>query len=646
MKHLFTAIVLLLIVVCPTVGQNVGIGTADPQVDLDIRNAGSEVGLRLSPSVLLVEGSPISTSTSSASINFQSDTTSVAGLSIRYSHFDNTFFPTSRTIRIIRNNADSTSSSLMSFTTRSEPFGDQIDLFVPSFYHQPLWLLDSTYLKFDDDSEQHSAAGTSLFGSTVIPASPLIQSLLMPHSDTGAIIIPQEGLVLYDSSAHTFQAFDGSGWTKLGQDNDWSKAFFGYYNSNSRFGIGTTVPSNAQLEIRSVGSLSRACNIVNNGNALNGTTYGLFVDNQNGTDGTKIGVFGFSNIEGTGQKIGVYGSTLGAGNKGVYGENNDLAGWGGYFQGRGYFSQNVGIGTTTPGSALHVEGTIEVDQKIQANDLGGIELATDDGITRIQVADNGNIGIGLANPAQKLHINGHTQADGYLYLGAPYNDARIYMKTFDGVQGRVMVKQTGTHDVYMGDVDVTGGNVYIRANGDERMYIDQNGGVSIGTNPGSPSTDGLRVKNLGGGNDALIRADGDGNLYKASPTTKYISVNSHAFTSSSLVFPVETGPLRTVIPGQSSAFAPLTLPHGAVLKKLTIHYDDEISGNLEVKLHGPYNTVNAEVHSFGNGGVGSNSVDFTLTVNNSDRAYYLSASNNGIINETIDLNFVVIEYEE
>lgn len=67
---------------------------------------------------------------------------------------------------------------------------------------------------------------------------------------------------------------------------------------------------------------------------------------------------------------------------------------------------NVGIGTMSPEAKLHVEGIVEVDYKIQANDSKGLELATDEGTTRLFIKDNGNIGIRKAKPSYSLEVYG------------------------------------------------------------------------------------------------------------------------------------------------------------------------------------------------------------------------------------------------
>ncbi len=59
---------------------------------------------------------------------------------------------------------------------------------------------------------------------------------------------------------------------------------------------------------------------------------------------------------GAGTGDGVYGISGANGGAGVHGKTDSPAGWGGYFEGRGYFSGNLGIGTTAPGAELHVAG--------------------------------------------------------------------------------------------------------------------------------------------------------------------------------------------------------------------------------------------------------------------------------------------------
>ncbi len=101
-------------------------------------------------------------------------------------------------------------------------------------------------------------------------------------------------------------------------------------------------------------------------NATTGTTYGV-LGQSTSTNGT--GVYGWANAT-TGTTYGVYGlsaSTSGRGvfgwasattgaTYGVFGRSDSPDGYGGYFLGRGYFSDNVGIGTTSPSARLHVRG--------------------------------------------------------------------------------------------------------------------------------------------------------------------------------------------------------------------------------------------------------------------------------------------------
>jgi hypothetical protein len=112
-------------------------------------------------------------------------------------------------------------------------------------------------------------------------------------------------------------------------------------------------------------------------------------------------------------------------NYGIYGKTNSGNGYAGYFEGRGYFSSDVGIGTLYPTHSLHVVNDVETNVlRLQGpGDYGSqgklnfgdgdyvylyedtddtLEIHADDGIA----LTGGNVGIGTIAPEQKLHVVG------------------------------------------------------------------------------------------------------------------------------------------------------------------------------------------------------------------------------------------------
>jgi len=93
-------------------------------------------------------------------------------------------------------------------------------------------------------------------------------------------------------------------------------------------------------------------------------------------------------------------------------------------------SGNVGIGNGafTPKSKLHVDGTITVDTKIQAENTSGLQLATDEGTTRLLITDSGDISIGTTTSGNPLRV-----------------------ESTDNSQPTIYAKQGGTHYSFYGE---------------------------------------------------------------------------------------------------------------------------------------------------------------------------------------------------
>ncbi len=212
-----------------------------------------------------------------------------------------------------------------------------------------------------------------------------------------------------------------------GPDGDWT------INGNNMYpdaavtgnvGIGTTNPL-AKLSVGGDGFAGA-------GVYGSGSTYGVYGNS------TSVGVWGYGafGVFGSGSTYGVYGIDSDTNAYGRLGYDD----WGGYFDGDGYFSGNVGIGTKTLDAKLAIAsassgttlgiGRASGEPSIAArSDASGgwlIMDSTGSGKTGVNYYDDGdvllangggNVGVGTTGPSQKLHVAGtiYSSSGGYRF---------------------------------------------------------------------------------------------------------------------------------------------------------------------------------------------------------------------------------------
>ena len=198
---------------------------------------------------------------------------------------------------------------------------------------------------------------------------------------------------------------------------------------NNRVGIGTTSPS-TKLEISSSGvngvDISQSASNASQSGRLffttNTPTEGFALFNSNGTFLINSG--GIPNNTSGNNRISIIGS-----------------------------SGNVGIGTTSPATKLHVSGgDIRIDdtERIEFG-AGGVRINNDaagrmyqraplgfywetTGGYRMVLNSSGKVGIGTTSPSQELHVNGNARLTGLFYDGSNSGGTSGQILSSDGGQ--------------------------------------------------------------------------------------------------------------------------------------------------------------------------------------------------------------------
>jgi hypothetical protein len=178
---------------------------------------------------------------------------------------------------------------------------------------------------------------------------------------------------------------------------------------------------------------------------------------------------------------------------------------------------NVGIGTTTPSTKLHLGGTAPGDSIIRQDSTtsgtnweigeraaGKWQIFEDDGNTIVTTfMSTGNVGIGTESPNFKLHVSGTGGSDTLLRLeNTTVNKYPNLRFTAAGAEYDIGVGGTGTATGYVHNF-----YIYDITNSAPRITLTQAGNVGIGTQ--SPN----KALTVYGGNDNGIWIDSQGAQY-------------------------------------------------------------------------------------------------------------------------------------
>jgi len=130
----------------------------------------------------------------------------------------------------------------------------------------------------------------------------------------------------------------------------------------------------------------------------------------NGKDISGTGKFVASSTS-TGDYVRMYGST-GTGKWDIYGNGANLRFSDNETAGSVVFDTSVGIGTSSPSTKLDVQGALSISNSaasywtIDRNDDNGTLHIADSGVNHLNLDVNGNVGIGTSSPFSPLHLGG------------------------------------------------------------------------------------------------------------------------------------------------------------------------------------------------------------------------------------------------
>jgi hypothetical protein len=226
------------------------------------------------------------------------------------------------------------------------------------------------------------------------------------------------------------------------------------------------------------------------------------------TTGVTKGMHGKSDSD---QGAGVFGEATDSSgvNMGVHGKTNSPSGFAGYFEGRAYVEDSLGVGTETPTARLHIGGTAGVDG-IRFPDGTLQTTAPPAGASSWQVNgsdlyyNDGNVGVGTSTPGARVTGATSEESGTAVYGSATGSGITIGVRgrathgSGTGVQGEV-TNSSGTACGVRGRSSTSGGT------GVEGEDLAASNGAGVRGNSSSSGGKGVYGSATGSGATAGVR---------------------------------------------------------------------------------------------------------------------------------------------